>query len=98
SFVIRRDEPIPFSILDQFLRSLQGYRGPDLLRIKGLVYLRDSPARPTVIHGVQGQMHPPTTLKRWPTSTRKTELVFITRGISHQDVENLLSGIEKGFR
>jgi len=98
SFVITRDKPMSFSVLDQFLRSLQGYRGQDLLRIKGLVYLQDRPNRPSVIHGVQGQMHPPTTLKRWPSDARKTELVFITRDISYGDVDNLLSGIEGSFR
>lgn len=98
SFVIRRDEPISYAVLDQFLRSLQGYKGSNLLRIKGLVYLRDKPQRPTVIHGVQGQMHPPTTLKRWPTPVRRTELVFITKDISYDDVNNLLSGVAGGFR
>ncbi len=98
SFVVTRKDPIPYSVLDQFLRSLQGYRGQDLLRVKGLVYLEASPNRPTVIHGVQGQMHPATTLRKWPNKIRETKLVFITKGISFSDVNNLLLGIEGKFR
>jgi G3E family GTPase len=98
SFVITRDEALSYATLDTFLQALRSYRGEDLLRVKGLVKLRGSEGRPSVVHGVQSVMHPPTTLRRWPTKDHRTQLVFITRKISHSDVENMLSGIERGFR
>jgi G3E family GTPase len=98
SFVITREEALSYSTLDTFLQALRSYRGEDLLRVKGLVKLRGSESRPTVIHGVQSVMHPPTTLRRWPTKDHRTQLVFITRKISHADVEKMLAGIEGGFR
>ncbi len=98
SFVITRDEPLSYATLDTFLQSLRSYRGEDLLRVKGLVKVRGAESRPTVVHGVQSVMHPPTTLRRWPNKDQRTQLVFITRNISHEDVENMLKGIEGGFR
>ena len=98
SFVITRDQALSYGTLDAFLQALCSYRGEDLLRVKGLVKLRGSEGRPTVVHGVQSVMHPPTRLRRWPTGDRRTQLVFITRNIGHTDVENMLSGIERGFR
>jgi G3E family GTPase len=98
SFVITRDEPLSYRTLDTFLQALRSYRGEDLLRVKGLVKLLGSEERPSVVHGVQSVMHPPTKLRRWPSKDHRTQLVFITRNISRADVENMLSGIEGGFR
>jgi G3E family GTPase len=98
SFVITRDDALSYRTLDTFLQALRSYRGEDLLRVKGLVKLQGSEGRPAVVHGVQSVMHPPTTLRRWPTKDHRTQLVFITRKISQMDVENMLAGIESGFR
>jgi G3E family GTPase len=98
SFVITREEALSYGTLDAFLQALRSYRGQDLLRVKGLVKLRGSESRPTVVHGVQSVMHPPTTLRKWPNKDHRTQLVFITRKITHEDVENMLAGIERGFR
>jgi G3E family GTPase len=97
SFVIRRDKPLRLGVLDAFLRALCGYKSQDLLRFKGLVDVVGSD-KPTLVHGVQAVMHPPTKLRKWPDKERSTHLVFITRNISETDVENLLQGIESGFR
>lgn len=98
SFVITREEALSYRVFDQFMRALCGYRGQDLLRVKGLVKLEGSENRPSVVHGVQSVMHPPIKLRKWPASDQRTQLVFITRNITHKDVEALLSGIEGGFR
>lgn len=94
SFVITRDAAMSYHCLDQFLRALCGYRGQDLLRVKGLVKLQGSEGRPSVVHGVQSLMHPPLRLRKWPSSDHRTQLVFITRNISKDDVEGLLRTIE----
>ena len=98
SFVISRDKPLPYSTLDTFLQTLRSYRGQDLLRVKGLVQIQGSENRPVVIHGVQSVMHSPITLKKWPSSDHRTKLVFVTRNIGYEDVENTLAGIERSFR
>ncbi len=98
SFVISRDEPMSFAVFDAFMRALCGYRGEDLLRVKGLVKLRGSEKRPLVVHGVQALMHPPIKLRKWPSSDQRTQLVFITKNILREDVDRLLRGIEGSFR
>lgn len=97
SFVFKRDRPVSYGTLQRFLRALTSYRSEDLLRVKGLVLVEGQESRPLVIHGVQSVMHPPQTLKSWPTKERSTQLVFITRGLAQSDVEQLWAGVEGGF-
>ena len=73
-----------------FLELLNAQYGQDLLRMKGIVKLQEDPGRPLVIHGVQGLVHPPVRLERWPGEDQSTRLVFITRDIEKQRVEALL--------
>lgn len=80
SFCLVRDEPVPWPALKAWLVSLASLRGPDLLRMKGVVNVagRDGPV---VIHGVQHVFHPPRQLARWPDEDHRTRVVFITRNI-----------------
>ena len=40
-----------------------------------------------VCHGVQHLFHPPVLLPRWPSEDRRTRIVFITRDLPRQAVE-----------
>ncbi|HUE47555.1 MAG TPA: GTP-binding protein, partial [Aestuariivirgaceae bacterium] len=53
TFCLRRKAPLGAATLSLFLQVLAEHCGPDLLRLKGLVDVRESPGRPAVIHGVQ---------------------------------------------
>ena len=55
--------------------------GPNLLRMKGIVNIAETPDTPVVIHGVQHVLHPPAQLERWPDADRRTRIVFIVRDI-----------------
>ena len=81
SFVLVRDEPLPREAFFAWMDLLVASRGEDLLRVKGLVHLAESPEQPLVIHGVQHLFHPPETLPAWPGADRRTRIVFITRGL-----------------
>lgn len=74
------DDPIPGEVLDRWLQSLLQFRGPDLLRFKGIVNVVGAPG-PIVLHGVQHLIYPPVALKSWPSEDRRTRLVFITYDI-----------------
>lgn len=91
SYAIVLDEPVSWSGFQSWLNVITAMRGPDLLRVKGLVKVREHPDSPVVIHGVQHVFHPPRTLDAWPSSDHRTRLVFITRDIDQDDIEDTLA-------
>ena len=92
TFVLRFETPMPWATFTQCLEVLTALRGPDLLRVKGLVNVADK-AGPMVVQGVQHLFHPPLELAAWPGADRGTRLVFITRGIPRQTVADLFRAI-----
>lgn len=90
SFVIVRNAPLPRDAFAAWLDMVIAMRGEDLLRVKGLVQLADAPDRPMVIHGVQHLFAPPTLLPAWPGPDRRTRIVFITRGVDAEALEDTL--------
>jgi G3E family GTPase len=88
SFVIREKEPLDWPVFQRALDTLVSLRGPDLLRIKGLLNLKDSKG-PVVFQAVQHLIHPPVELADWPDKDRSSRLVFITHGVSEQQVRNM---------
>jgi G3E family GTPase len=93
-FAIVRGEPIRAVTLTLLLEVLAEHCGGDLLRLKGIVNVAESPDRPAVIHGVQHVFHPPAWLERWPSEDRRSRLVFIVRDIPQAWVEALLEALE----
>jgi G3E family GTPase len=92
SFVLRFEKPMPWAAFTQCLEVLTALRGPDLLRVKGLVNVEGKNG-PMVVQGVQHLFHPPLELAAWPSADRTTRLVFITRGIPRQVVADLFAAI-----
>jgi G3E family GTPase len=94
TYAVVRREPIRAVALTLFLEAISEHCGADLLRLKGLVNILESPDRPAVIHGVQHVFHPPTWLACWPSDDRRSRMVFITRGIPRGWIEALLAAVE----
>jgi G3E family GTPase len=94
TFCLRRKAPLRAATLSLFLQVLAEHCGADLLRLKGLVDVRESPGRPAVIHGVQHVFHPPAWLDAWPDGDRTTRIVLIGRGLEARWVEALLDALE----
>lgn len=94
SFSLRYDTPFTWSAFSQCMEVLTALRGPDLLRVKGLVNV-EGHTGPLVVQGVQHLFHPPIELADWPSADRATRLVFITRGIDRPTVESLFSAITR---
>ena len=94
TFTILRHEPIRAVALTLLLEALSDHCGADLLRIKGIVNILESPDQPAVIHGVQHVFHPPCWLPRWPSDDRRSRIVFITRDVPRRWVELLLDAID----
>jgi len=92
TFVLRFEQPMTWPAFTQSMEVLTALRGPDLLRVKGLVNV-EGKAGPMVVQGVQHLFHPPLELAAWPSADRTTRLVFITRGIPRQVVADLFAAI-----
>jgi len=92
SFSLRYDRPFTWSTFSQCMEVLTALRGPDLLRVKGLVNVEGHKG-PLIVQGVQHLFHPPIELADWPSADRATRLVFITKGIERAMVENLFTAI-----
>jgi len=83
------DDPIPGDAFDRWLEALLLLKGPDVLRVKGIVNIQGLKG-PFVIHGVQHVFHPPVMLKRWPGKDRRTRIVFIARDLDEAALRNTL--------
>jgi G3E family GTPase len=95
TFCLRRKAPLGAATLSLFLQVLAEHCGADLLRLKGLVDVRESPGRPAVIHGVQHVFHPPAWLDAWPDGDRTTRIVVIGRGLDACWLEALLDALDE---
>jgi G3E family GTPase len=71
---------------------LTALRGPDLLRVKGILAVEECRG-PVVVHFVQHVAHPPVELEDWPDDDRRSRLVFITRGLTCAPVAKLFGSV-----
>jgi G3E family GTPase len=84
------DEPIHPMMLDIWMETLIAARGPDILRLKAVIWA-DGFDTLFVIHGVQHIIDPPIRLARWTGEDRKSRVVIIGRDLPR---EALLDSLE----
>jgi G3E family GTPase len=92
SFVLQFDTPLHWPAFEQAMAVLTALRGPDMLRVKGIVGV-DGAKGPVVVHAVQHTAHRPIELQDWPDDDRRSRLVFITRNIGRAQIERLLTAV-----
>jgi G3E family GTPase len=92
SFSLFFDEKLSWAAFEQALAVLTALRGPDLLRVKGIVAVAECRG-PVVVHAVQHVAHPPVELEDWPDRDHRSRLVFITRGLSREPVARLFAAV-----
>jgi G3E family GTPase len=92
SFVLTDDAPMPWPVFAQVMDTLMSMRGADLLRVKGFLNVEGC-AGPVVVQFVQHLAHPPVELQAWPDNDRTSRVVFITRGITEQQVRDLMKAV-----
>lgn len=98
AFSLTSDQAVDSGTLVTFLDMLRSAHGPNLLRVKGIINMRETPDQPVVIHGVQQIFHPPATLSHWPQGDRKTRLVMITKDLSEDFVQRLFDAFMGNVR
>jgi G3E family GTPase len=95
SFCLVREQPSTLYGLELLLAAVEKNLGPGLLRLKGLVHVKERPGQPAVIHGAQHLLHNLAWLDRWPSDDRNTRIVFITEGILRDDLEEMVSLLDR---
>jgi G3E family GTPase len=93
AFCFTHDRPISEMRLRFFLQLLGALRGPDLLRVKGIVHVAERPEQPAVVHGVQHLFHPLSWMQGWPGDDRRSKMVFIVRDIAPEHIRELLAAL-----
>ena len=95
SFNLIRDEPLPREALNLLLTSLEKHLGANLLRVKGLVNVREEPGQPAVIQGAQHLLHNLTWLPEWPDEDQRTRIVFITQDLLAGELEEMVTLLDR---
>ena len=92
TFSLRFEQPFTWDSLNAALQTLTALRGPDLLRVKGIVNVAGEPG-PVILQAAQHVIHPPVTLESWRDADRSSRIVFITRNIARDSVESLFGAV-----
>ena len=94
AFSIVVEEPIDWSSFGVWLTMLLNRHGTKILRVKGLLTLREE-ARPVAIHGLQNLVHAPTHLETWPDGDRRSKLVFIAEDLDPELIRRSFAGFAR---
>ncbi|MFG1419423.1 GTP-binding protein [Xanthobacter sp. V0B-10] len=91
AFTLATDAAIPAATLDLFLELLRATHGASLLRLKGIVKVKEDESAPVVLHAVQHVLHPPARLSAWPDDDHRTRLVMIVRDLAPEVIQRLFN-------
>lgn len=91
SYCLESDKPMPLHHLNLFLDLLRGQYASQILRVKAIVKLTETPDRPVIIHGAQHLIHPLEYLEAWPSEERTTRLVFIVKDLEKRVITALFN-------
>ena len=93
SFVIEQEQPIDWPTFSRAMETLIALRGPDLLRVKGILNVKGCRG-PVVVQYVQHLAHPPVELQSWPDESRLSRIVFIARDMPERQVRDLFAAVQ----
>ncbi|PYE43852.1 G3E family GTPase [Rhizobium sp. PP-F2F-G20b] len=86
SFVMTVETTIDWTAFGIWLTMLLNRHGDRILRVKGILNI-EGEAFPVAIHGVQYLVHVPVHLTSWPSTDRRSHIVFIVNGIEPALIE-----------
>lgn len=88
TFAMVTSQPVSMTSVNFFLELLMSQMGENILRIKGILNIKGQEC-PAVIHGVQHIFHPLEWLGKWPSQNKQSRLVFITKNINKDTIDDL---------
>lgn len=83
------DAPLEDGVFDHWLDTLVALKGPDLLRVKGIVFLKGID-HPFAFHGVQHIFDRPVPLRDWPKEDTTSRIVVIARDMTNPELQRSL--------
>ena len=86
TFSLTFDEPVEWRAFSAWLTTLKIRHADQLLRVKGVIHVAGEET-PIAIHGVHHVFHPPARLAGLQLADSTSRIVFITRGLSREQVE-----------
>ncbi len=89
TFCLTIDEPIAWHAFKQWYEDLAQKRGDHVLRVKGVVNIQGED-QPFAIQCVRSTQHAPARLPAWPDNDRRSKIVFITRDLAREEIEQSL--------
>lgn len=95
SISIILEAPLDDSVFDRWFDTLIAHKGPDILRVKGILFL-DGIDTPFAFHGVQHIFEPPVPLKNWSGTDRRTRIVLIGRNLNRSEIQRSLELLQLG--
>ena len=93
SFVLEPDGPIAWPTFSRAMETLMALRGPELLRVKGLLDVAGCRG-PVVVQYLQHLVRPPVELDAWPDDSRVSRVVFITRNVRERQIRDLFAAVQ----
>jgi G3E family GTPase len=94
SFVLEWQQPVEWAAFRSAMETLIALRGPDLLRVKGILNVAGCRG-PVVVQYVQHLAHPPVELQSWLDQNRDSRVVFIARNIEESQIRDLFAAVER---
>jgi len=95
SVSVTLDHSLEDRVFDKWLDELVQLRGPNLLRIKGLVFLNGID-RPFVFHGVQHIFDRPVQVAAWESDSRQSMIVVIAQDIPEMRLRRCMRPLGEG--
>ncbi|WP_240705081.1 CobW family GTP-binding protein [Pacificoceanicola onchidii] len=84
------ETPIPAEVFDFWLDTLIALKGPNVLRMKGILHV-EGLAYPFVFHGVQHVFDAPVPMKSWSGDDTTSRVVVIARDMTEEELQASLS-------
>jgi G3E family GTPase len=91
TFSLQRTGEISPDGLRLWLNGLARFKGPNLLRVKGIFNVE---GEPVVVHAVQHLFHEPERLAQWPGDDHDSRIVFIVQNLDRDEIEATLHALD----
>lgn len=90
------EAPLQDAVFDHWLDTLIALRGPNILRVKGIVFL-EGIEKPFVFHGVQHIFNPTVALENWPNDDTTSRIVVIARDMTAVELRHSLNTLRSNI-